>query len=377
MLKLELTDGARSIVAMEHQPISTLTTKLVPGCKIMLSGPIRVINRVLFLTPPTIRVLGGELDSLLITNAYENVLLRKLNKPTKTAPIMDYVEPSVVEISNRITDHNNSRPANFSVIPEDNHDPFDDPFDDDFLGMAVAQAEEKEMTKSLEQQRITSQANSGSSSTDDRIRNLLPDHHDLIDTALLLNDDDDPFDVAAIQLAMAEEKNDNRKIFQAGYEFQYKSAFLSTIDQVQAQDIEVLAGKMVVVKAKFEVVVEKLRFIGDGGNEASMSIIVQDSWSRGKLRVQLASSVMNQLLLYDAKELKEMFKNIQRQPQVRDEIQVALDDLKQKIQNINGFIRVSYAMGDGFVLLEILPPDPELNGKFAGKIKKERLVVIK
>lgn len=372
MLKLELTDGARTVVAMEHQSIAALSTKLVPGCKVRLSGPLRVINRILFLTPGTIQVLGGELDSLLITNAYENVLLRKLDKPTKLTPTMNYVEPSVVESNqNSRTVRNNTRPADFSRPTA--HDPFDDAMDEDFLDMAMARVEENQSRAS---EPISSSGTTQSSSApaaQERMRELLPDLHDFIDTSMLLNDDD-PFDVAAIQSAM--EKNDG-EIFSAGYEFQFESAYLSTIDQIQEKDIERLTAKMIIVKAKFEVVVEKLRFIGDSGHEATMSIILQDSWSRGKLRVQVASKVIDKLLIYDTKELREMFKNLQRQPQVRDEIQVALDDLKGKIQNLNGFIRVTYTMADGFVMLEMLRASPELNSKFASKIKKERLVVIK
>lgn len=373
MLKLELTDGVRTVVAMEHQPIAALSTKLVPGCKIRLSGPLRVINRILFITPGTIQVLGGELDSLLIPNAYENVLLRKLDKPTTATPQMNYVEPSVVE-SNRNHPRpvrNNTRPADFSRPPE--HDPFDDAMDEDFLDLAMARVEGNHSRTSEPISSGTTQSSSAPA-VQERMRELLPDLHDFIDTSMLLNDDD-PFDVAAIQLAMT--KNDG-ELFSAGYEFQFESAYLSTIDQIQEKDIERLTAKTFIVKAKFDVVAEKLRFIGESGHAATMSIILQDSWSRGKLRVQVASEVIDKLLIYDTKELREMFKNLQRQPQVRDEIQVALDDLKGKIQNLNGFIRVTYTMADGFVMLEMLSAfSPELNSKFASKIKKERLVVIK
>lgn len=378
MIKLELTDGSRTVVAMEHQPISSLSTKLVPGCKILLKGPMKVINRVLFLSPQNFKLLGGELDSLLVTNAYENILLRKLNKPTTATPTVDYIEPSVVENNNRFNSSaaqlNKSRPANFTAPSEViDLDPFDDGMDEDFLGMAMAKVEEKERNS----QSSSSGAGGSSlhsSAPQERMRELLPDLDDFIDTSMLLNDDD-PFDVDAIQMAMEAKKDD--EIFSSGYEFQFDSAYLSTIDQIQEKDIELLSGKQMIVKVKFDAVVEKLRFIGDAGNEATMSIIVNDSWSRGKLRVQIASSVIDSMLIYDTKELREMFKNIQRQPQVRDEIQVALDDLKGKIQNLNGFIQVTYTMADGFVLLNILGPSAELNGKFAGKIKKERLVVIK
>uniref|UniRef100_A0A182N2G7 RecQ-mediated genome instability protein 1 n=1 Tax=Anopheles dirus TaxID=7168 RepID=A0A182N2G7_9DIPT len=97
MLKLHLTDGKQTIVALEHSSIKCLNTKLAPGTKLLLTGPMRSVNRVLFLQPQNVRVLGGEVDVLLIMNAYENVLLRLLNKPANPNPKLDYEEAPVSE----------------------------------------------------------------------------------------------------------------------------------------------------------------------------------------------------------------------------------------------------------------------------------------
>ncbi|XP_052891265.1 recQ-mediated genome instability protein 1-like [Anopheles moucheti] len=101
MLKLELTDGKQTVLAMEHSPINCLNTKLTPGLKLLLTGPMRCVNKVIFLEPRNVRVLGGEVDVLLITNAYENVLLRALNKPANPVPKLDYEEIEVLEGRNR------------------------------------------------------------------------------------------------------------------------------------------------------------------------------------------------------------------------------------------------------------------------------------
>lgn len=90
MIKLELTDGVTQISAMEYQPIKVLNTKLAPGSKILISGPVRCINRVLLLESKNVKLLGGEVDTLLICKAYENVLLRILNKPLNPNPITNY-----------------------------------------------------------------------------------------------------------------------------------------------------------------------------------------------------------------------------------------------------------------------------------------------
>ncbi|XP_035785917.1 recQ-mediated genome instability protein 1-like [Anopheles albimanus] len=101
MLKLELSDGKQTVTAMEHSPIRCLNTKLAPGSKLLLSGPLRCINGVLFLEPKNVRILGGEIDVLLIENAYENVLLRAMNKPVNPNPKIEYEEPEVVECRTR------------------------------------------------------------------------------------------------------------------------------------------------------------------------------------------------------------------------------------------------------------------------------------
>uniref|UniRef100_A0AAG5DMF9 RecQ-mediated genome instability protein 1 n=1 Tax=Anopheles atroparvus TaxID=41427 RepID=A0AAG5DMF9_ANOAO len=115
MLKLELTDGKQKAVGMEHTPIRCLSTKLAPGVKLLLTGPIRCINKVLFLESKNVRILGGEVDILLISNAYENVLLRALNKPANPNPKIDYEEAEVFE--------NKHRPNNSSIqaVPMDQY----------------------------------------------------------------------------------------------------------------------------------------------------------------------------------------------------------------------------------------------------------------
>lgn len=90
VLKLELFDGRRSVTAMEYRPIPCLNTKLTPGTKVLVSGPLRCVNHVLLLEAKNIRMIGGEVGTLLIQNAFENVLLRKLNRPLNPNPKTNY-----------------------------------------------------------------------------------------------------------------------------------------------------------------------------------------------------------------------------------------------------------------------------------------------
>lgn len=119
MLKLELTDGHKIIHAMEYLTIQSLNTKIPPGSKIRINGPLQVVNHVLLLEPRNLKILGGDVDDLLIPNAYENVLLRALNKPTTTTPVRDYIEEVLKENLQRI--HNNVQPRPIPLPePEEN-----------------------------------------------------------------------------------------------------------------------------------------------------------------------------------------------------------------------------------------------------------------
>lgn len=96
MLKLTLTDGIKTITGMEYKIIPALNTKFAPGIKLQLIGPINCVNHVLMLESKNIKILGGEVDTLLIENAYENILLALLNKPMNPNPISDYLEDTLV-----------------------------------------------------------------------------------------------------------------------------------------------------------------------------------------------------------------------------------------------------------------------------------------
>ena len=101
MLKLELSDGHRTVIALEYRPIPVLNTKISPGYKLLITGPLKVVNKVLLLESKNVKLLGGEVDTLLIVNALENLLLKKLGEPMVNNPRMDYAEDKVHEDRHR------------------------------------------------------------------------------------------------------------------------------------------------------------------------------------------------------------------------------------------------------------------------------------
>lgn len=371
LLRLNLTDGDRNVVAMEYKPIACLSTKLLPGSKILIKGPVKCLNKVIFLKPENVKLIGGEVDTLLINNAYENVLLKQLKKPLKTDPITSYKEPGVIEDhrSNSRDFKTQSRPANFvkldEVIDLGSEDPFEEMMDEDMMmcrTVAEAERHEEDMARSQESQSNSVQIASVSST---RKQDILPEFDDFIDTSIFM--DDDPFDLDAIR----EDIDREAKILDSGYEFKFEELPLVTIDQIKAITVENLEGKPFIMKAKFDSVVEKLKF---AGGQCSMTISVSDAWSKEKLRVMITKEVLDRLCLFETRELKEMFKNIQRQPQIREEIQKALDQLREQIQSLDGCIKLEYRHVSNmqcFVLDEIMSSN--LDNLFRDKARKENL----
>lgn len=90
MLSLELTDGTKTVDAMEYHSIPSLNEKMQPGLKIRIVGPLECRNHILLLEEQNVVVLGGEVDILLIENAFENMLLREVKKPMNPNPQKEY-----------------------------------------------------------------------------------------------------------------------------------------------------------------------------------------------------------------------------------------------------------------------------------------------
>uniref|UniRef100_A0A8D8ZJ06 RecQ-mediated genome instability protein 1 n=1 Tax=Cacopsylla melanoneura TaxID=428564 RepID=A0A8D8ZJ06_9HEMI len=79
MMKLNMTDGVHQVYGMEYETLSQIRSGFIPGCKVVISGPIEVRRGVFFLKAQNFHLLGGELDSLIIANSVENILARALN----------------------------------------------------------------------------------------------------------------------------------------------------------------------------------------------------------------------------------------------------------------------------------------------------------
>ncbi|CAL7950896.1 unnamed protein product [Xylocopa violacea] len=89
MMQLLLTDGLQDIIGIEYNYIPRLNDILLPGYKVMVVGPVKCRRGVLLLEEGNFKGIGGEVDSLLIPNALENVLARALKLPENPDPYND------------------------------------------------------------------------------------------------------------------------------------------------------------------------------------------------------------------------------------------------------------------------------------------------
>ncbi|NXJ69777.1 RMI1 protein, partial [Rostratula benghalensis] len=80
MLMLQLTDGIHQIQGMEYQPVPVLHSNLPPGTKITVQGNIAYRLGVLLLKPENVKLLGGEVDTLLEEYSQERVLARLIGE---------------------------------------------------------------------------------------------------------------------------------------------------------------------------------------------------------------------------------------------------------------------------------------------------------
>ncbi|KFR12211.1 recQ-mediated genome instability protein 1 [Opisthocomus hoazin] len=80
MLMLQLTDGIHQIQGMEYQPVPVLHSNLPPGTKITVQGNIAYRLGVLLLKPENVKLLGGEVDTILEEYSQERVLARVIGE---------------------------------------------------------------------------------------------------------------------------------------------------------------------------------------------------------------------------------------------------------------------------------------------------------
>lgn len=116
-LQLVLTDGIQEIKAIEYKYITCLNKKLVPGMKMLIIGPLTVRRGQILLEENNLKLLGGEVEEILVSNATENVLARYLNLPENPNPkIIEEETPEPPKIIPKINKIKNTNISSSTII---------------------------------------------------------------------------------------------------------------------------------------------------------------------------------------------------------------------------------------------------------------------
>jgi hypothetical protein len=84
MLIIQITDGLKTLKAIEHKPLRSLNESILPGTKIKLKGKILFRLKTLLLSDDNIEILGGNVDCLHEKYSLVNVLQMELDAKRST-----------------------------------------------------------------------------------------------------------------------------------------------------------------------------------------------------------------------------------------------------------------------------------------------------
>lgn len=119
MLQLTVTDGVQEVDAIEYELVPSLNLNLTPGIKVRLIGPITVRRGKIMLEVRNVKVLGGEVEEILVSNAVENILARAVGFPENPNPSSVNVE-TVNSHVNEANTHNKTSNRTLNNVPNRN-----------------------------------------------------------------------------------------------------------------------------------------------------------------------------------------------------------------------------------------------------------------
>lgn len=374
MFKLELTDGHKTISAMEYVTIPSLNKKIRPGAKMQIIGPLQVVNHILLLGPENIKILGGDVDDLLIINAYENVLLRAIGKPTTETPITEFRDEVPVTETQRTNGNIVPKAMNSSTNNVSNQKPVselldginfeeEDDVDMDML-MQIEQDERRfqsnhETVAEIIDQMETESINQVHRQNDEPMevievleeipQRLIKATDLLVPPITIPDEDDEEINLHDLLSRPASHQNPDdpvpRKIARVeptrvptftsdDYRFKARdgSNFV-TIDQYLTMRAKDKTRREYVVWGKVSSVpINTLRI---KNLEWHLQGDLRDSYSRQPLPVKFHNKILEKLSGYTGSEMTTMYKQAKVQPQIKDDIHTVWNKiLKCKIKSI-------------------------------------------
>jgi RecQ-mediated genome instability protein 1 len=336
----------------------------------------------MMLTAKNIHILGGEDDDLLITNAYENVLLRALNKPITQTPKRDYVEElysgdttkpvnsniamkPIISSSIRQNDGNNHVESEIRMLEDINFDDlemideieqnelnksasaavheamdFDD--DDDFL--AQLESIEKSAQQSLP------------ATTSSRTNVISVDDHDTPAIVTLptvssstttltfpanqsqiinLSDEVIPRKVARVEPIRVPSPSDDN------YPYKIYGENLVTLDQYQSLKLTERLKRNFIVWAKIASF-NQIKLRKGGWDEFHTNL--EDNFSDNLLPVMLTTPCLDSISSTSAAELCLMYTESRKRPQLRSDIEKVFAEVQQHLNGLECFMELQSQM---------------------------------
>ncbi|XP_026756199.2 recQ-mediated genome instability protein 1-like [Galleria mellonella] len=338
MLKLYLTDGVQDISAIEYNPMRNLSCDITPGCKIYVKGPVECRRGVLLLTEKNIELLGGEVDSMAITNSVAGVITSKLGLVNDTG----HTTQSTIR-SNATKVPNTASPVN-AVRNEFHQSTFDaastetrtapqtnfieDDFETDILLAEVdAQVIEHSGKRPL---------NGENTNPEKKIKiDSIPNRNDDFP-----DDNDIFFDEDLDYLRDMEEELDARD--NEIQEVRHKGPITVCADpfvyikQINELNVTERAGRVFRVKAQIIKLLSKLS-VGKEGWSLRCTIVD----GTGSLDVDFASNVLSELVGFTPEEMQSIKKQIATNPEMKEKAVSALQKAKDTLQVLYCIIEVT------------------------------------
>lgn len=432
MLKLELTDGFRTVSALEFSPIPILNTHLLPGLKVLVSGPLRCVNHILFLEAKHIKILGGEVATFTIENAYENVLRKKLEQPINPNPRTEYqgnlqtqfnpfvmrfvhnfvsskIESAVAAESNASNQLNgipsipmtaaNSAIRSNAISSRNQFNIIDDFPDDDFLN-------------DIDIDEIASNAVNGAAPP---VHASSARHDDTIPpirrNTLLFDDmDDNDFlnidsniDLIGVapktetvqsdarsEVSTRSESSTRSEVIDTAmnsafltspassisadkYQFKIRGLNLATIKQLtECSPQDRYRRKHFIVKAFIENVAQKVRI---AKKQWKLNVRLGDDLSANvTMEAAMSPDVLDKLAKISGREVSQMYAKKEENPQLEDELGQIIERLSTTLDDLDAFMKIEFDASAPFpVVVEVIDKAPVLERKLQEKIQHERL----
>ncbi|XP_057658923.1 recQ-mediated genome instability protein 1-like [Diorhabda carinulata] len=353
VLQLTLTDGVQDVEAMEYKPIKCLNINLSPGIKIRLMGPIQIRRGRLLLEEQQVKVLGGEVDSLLISNATENVLAKFLNQPLNPKPTI-IQESLLIDNANETGDAttNRSNVVNFaSSTPKVNNENLDD-FEDDFKI-------DEEIEMLIEVERELEQSESNRKKTPDMFDDTDLDFENIdipnppIPTTSNISFRNNSTGVISISDS-AEEENSIELIKTSKQNIpntpKPSLPVIWSIEKLLKTMSNISNGKFK-IRGKFKEVKEKMCVLDD-----DFHLVVEVEDSTGSIPVKFHGSVVSELNGYTAEEFMQLKDEWGKgNSEAKSKALQALERLKNRLTELDNVLEVSIKSNENFpILLKIL-----------------------